>query len=387
MEDNTKYTAKTMFGLEEVLANELKQLGAKNIEQAARAVHFEGDKELLYRANFSLRTALHIYSPIVEFSAFDKRRLYKKTKEQNWEKYIKLDQTFAIDSVVNSKFHKHSMYASLVMKDAIVDYFYDKYDQRPSVDIKNPDVRFHLHIDDQKVLLSNDSSGKSLHKRGYREKFGEDIAPVNEVLAAGMIMLTSWRGETDFWDPMCGSATIPIEAYRIASNTPSQINREYFTFTNWDDFDSELWEKVKRDEIQKMITPKINIYGSDMNQNRLEHAQGNAKAAQAKIIFENKDFFQTTAPSDKGVIVMNPPYGERLPIEEIRSFYHEIGDQFKTNCAGWIAWMISSNMSALKNVGLRPSRKIKLFNGALECRFQKYELYKGSKKTKYAETT
>lgn len=385
MEDNKKYTAKTMFGLEDLLAQELHELGAKNIEIGSRAVHFEGDQELLYRANFCLRTALHIYTPIVEFSAFDKRRLYKKTKEQDWENYIKLDQTFAIDSVVNSKFHTHSMYASLVMKDAIVDYFYEKYDKRPSVDIKNPDVRFHLHIDDQKVLLSNDSSGKSLHKRGYRVKYNEDIAPVNEVLGAGMILLTGWRGETNFWDPMCGSGTIPIEAYRIASNTPSQINRDYFTFTNWDDFDEELWEKVKKEEIAKIKTPTITIYGSDMNESRLSNAQENAKDASAIVKFDSKDFLGATAPENEGVIVMNPPYGERLPIEEIRDFYHRIGDQFKTNCFGWAAWMISSNMTALKNVGLRPSRKIKLYNGALECRFHKYELYKGSRKQKHDE--
>lgn len=387
MEDNNKYTAKTMFGLEEILADELKELGAHNIEIGARAVHFEGNKELLYRANFVLRTALHIYTPIVEFSAFDKRRLYKKTKEQDWEKYIKLDQTFAIDSVVNSKFHTHSMYASLVMKDAIVDYFYEKYDKRPSVDIKNPDVRFHLHIDDQKVLLSNDSSGKSLHKRGYREKYAEDIAPVNEVLAAGMILLTGWIGQTNFWDPMCGSGTIPIEAYRIASNTPSQINREYFTFTNWDDFDERLWNKVKKEEIAKIKEPAIAIYASDMNESRLANARENAKDAAAEIQFEAKSFFNSPAPQDEGVIVMNPPYGERLPIDEIREFYREIGDQFKTNCAGWNAWMISSNMTALKNVGLRPSRKIKLFNGALECRFHKYEIYKGSRKQKHEKSS
>lgn len=378
-----KYTAKTMYGLEEVLSQELRELGATNIEIGSRAVHFEGDQELMYRANYTLRTALHIYSPIAEFTAFDKRRLYKKTLALDWEKYIKLDQTFAIDSVTNSNFHKHSMYASLVMKDAIVDYFYEKYDKRPSVDVKNPDVRFHLYIDDQKVTISNDSSGKSLHKRGYREKFGEDIAPINEVLAAGMISLTGWKGETNFWDPMCGSATIPIEAYRIAANIPAQYKRDYFTFTNWDDFDERLWNKVVREENDKIIEPSIKVYASDLNSERLNHAKGNAKLAEVDIKFDAKDFFQSNAPELEGTIVMNPPYGERLPLEEISEFYSEIGDTFKTNCSGWTAWMISSNMSALKNVGLRPSRKIKLFNGPLECKYQKYELYKGSKKKKF----
>lgn len=385
MEENKKYTAKTMFGFEEILAQELKNIGAKNIELGVRAVHFEGNQELMYRANYELRTALHIYTPIVEFTAFDKRRLYKKTKEIEWDKYLTLDQTFAIDSTTNSRFHTHSMYSSLVMKDAIVDYFYDKYDKRPSVDIKNPDVRFNLYIDDQKVTLSNDSSGRSLHKRGYRGKFSEDIAPVNEVLAAGMISLTGWKGDTHFWDPMCGSATIAIEAYMIAAKMPPQKYRDYFTFKSWTDFDSKLWYKVKKEADAKQITPSVKIYASDINESRLYHAKENAENITSEITFEVADFFSANAPESEGIIVMNPPYGERISVDEISEFYSKTGDAFKTNCAGWTAWMISSNMGALKRVGLRPSRKIKLFNGALECRFHKYELYKGSKKQKHVE--
>ncbi len=381
--EQEKITAKTMAGFEEILAKELEAIGATDIEVRTRAVYFKGDLKTIYRANLELRTAIRILVPVIKFHAFNQKQLYKKTKAFPWEELFGLDQTFAISAFSNSEIFRHSKYASLVVKDAIVDGFRDKFDERPSVDLKTPDVRIHLHIDRQNVILSVDSSGDSLHKRGY--KSDGLIAPLNEVLASGMLILAGWEGQSDFWDPMCGSGTLATEAAFIATNTPALANRHSFGFMNWPDYDANLWNQVRKDAFSRTKNFDYGIYASDVDESHVRVAKENFEKAGIKVKaeFDAKDFFGSETPSDEGLIVMNPPYGERIEPEEINSFYSSIGDQFKQNCAGWDAWMISSNMQALKNVGLRPSRKIHLFNGALECKFQKYSIYKGSKRTKF----
>lgn len=376
------YLAKTLAGLEEVLANELSSLGAEKIEVGNRVVRFSGDKALMYRANLELRTALRILVPIHRFRVRHQNELYKKVQQVDWSKYLDLTDTLAVDAVTNSDFIRHSHYAALKTKDAIVDQFRDKTGRRPDVDIKTPTIRLHLHVRNDWGTILLDSSGESLHKRGYRQV--SVAAPINEVLAAGMIMLAGWKGDSPFVDPMCGSGTLPIEAALIAYNTPPQILRKSFGFMRWKDFDAGLWRQVKKQALAQKTPFTHTIWASDTESEAIEAIETNLRSLDLirKVEVRRIDFLKLSPPERPGLLMMNPPYDERLEYSDINNFYKDIGDQLKQTYSGWEAWIISSNKEALKHIGLRPSRKTTLYNGALECKFHKFEMYKGTKKDK-----
>lgn len=380
-EEKLELIAKTFFGLEEVLAEELKALGAVKIIKHNRAVSFHGDKELMYRANYQLRTALRVLKPLWKFNVRTTKSLYRSIKEYKWEKIFQVNDTFAIDAVVSSNYFKHSKYTALKVKDAIADRFRAKFDKRPSVDVDNPTIRIHVHIYEDQCTISLDSSGDSLHKRGYRSV--QTMAPLNEALAAGMIMLSGWDKESEFIDPMCGSGTIPIEAALIALNIPPGYLGRKYGFEKWKDYDQELWDQVVSSVSSKKEL-KFKIIASDKSPTAIEATARNIKSAKLlkHIKIELKYFDEQKPSSDKGTIVMNPPYGERLKEEAINDFYKMIGDTLKTNFSGFDAWILSANKTAMKHIGLKTSRRLTLYNGALECKFHKYSLYTGSKKHK-----
>jgi len=377
-----KLTAKTFQGLENVLAKELELLGAEDITILKRAVSFSGNKELLYKSNLHLRTALRILHPIYTFIATNENDLYKKVSEFDWSAYLKLSQTFAIDSVVFSDYFTHSKYVALKCKDAIVDQFRDKTGKRPSIETKTPDVQFNVHVYKDEFTISIDSSGDSLHKRGYRNS--QHDAPLNEVLAAGMLLLTGWEKSIPLIDPMCGSGTILMEATMIACNMPPQINRKTYGFMNWNDYEPELWNKVYEDAKSNIDKSEINITGGDISRRSIDISKESLiKFGFHRDVRINKISFMDFLPkSSTGMLIMNPPYGERQKEDDIFSLYKNIGSHLKQNFAGFDAWILSSNKDALKFIGLHPSKKLTLFNGALECKFQKFSLYQGSLKQK-----
>lgn len=371
--------AKTFKGLEPVLATELERLGAKDIVSLNRAVSFKGDLALLYKANLWLRTALRILRPLSTFRCRNEVELYSGIMAIPWDRYFSVDDTLAIDTVVKSDHFPHSLYAGLKAKDAIVDQFRNTYGKRPSVDTQNPTIQIHIHLMDSQCTVLLDSSGESLHRRGYRKH--TNIAPLNEVLAAGMLLLAGWDGQTDFVDPMCGSGTLPIEAALIAYNIPPGIFRASFAFEKWKDFDKELFETIYNDDSTQRGFSHT-IYGSDLSATSVKIAMENAKMAamHQKIVFSEKPFEELKAPAEGGLLVTNPPYGERMTKFDMGAFYTVIGNTLKHNWKGWDAWMISSNIEALKSVGLRAAEKCTLFNGALECRFSRYPLFSGTVK-------
>ncbi len=376
--------AKTINGLEGTLAEELKELGAQKIQILKRAVAFEGDKKLMYQANYQLRTAMRILMPIKVVQIKNEDELYKEIYKIDWSQYFTVKETFAIDGVTASKFFTHSKYVALKSKDAIVDQFRDKLGIRPNVNTFNPTVRINVRIFNTTCTISLDTSGDSLHKRGYRVQTLE--APLTEVLAAGMILLTKWKGDSIFIDPMCGSGTLLIEAGMIAKNIPAQKFREGFGFQNWKDYDRRLFNEVKNEAAAKMIDKlQFPIYGFDKDLRAVKYTLINlAEATLAdEIEVKRKPFQRLEAPESKegkGIIVMNPPYDERLKELDIEDFYSQIGDQLKQQFAGYDAYIISSNIEALKKIGLRPSEKYIVNNGPLECKFQKFEMYRGSQK-------
>ncbi|MBK9643005.1 MAG: class I SAM-dependent RNA methyltransferase [Saprospiraceae bacterium] len=382
MSFNFNITATTLYGLEEVLAEELRSLGALDIEVLNRAVQYKGDLALMYKSNLMLRTAVKILRPISTFRAFNEDQLYQHVRKINWDNYFDTNMTFAIDGSTSGEIFTHSKYAALKSKDAIADQFRDKYGLRPSVDTENPDIRINVHISNEMVHVSLDSSGNILSKRNYR--LNQTEASMNEVLAAGIILLSGWNKDSDFIDPMCGSGTLPIEAALIAHNIPPGKNRN-FGFQTWLDFDKNLWDEIKADSEQNITTFKKKITAYEIDKKALSVAIINSERAGVKefIDFKQMDFFESSYEGEKGHVVINPPYGERIEVDEIVDFYKSMGTRLKHFYPGCNAWVISSNFEALKHFGLRPTRKIKLFNGPLECRLHKFELYKGSKRDNY----
>lgn len=375
--------AKTIFGLEEILSIELQRLGARNIEVHNRAVSFTGDLGFLYKANLCLRTALRILVPFKTFKVEDEASLYKAVQSVNWADYLEVTDTIAIDTVMHSERFTHSQYLSQKTKDAIVDQFRAKTGERPSVDLDKPTLRINLHIYNDEATLAFDSSGESLHKRGYRDK--TNLAPINEVLAAGLVLLTGWDKRSNFIDPMCGSGTILIEAALIANNIPPGYFREEFGFERWKKFmpfDEDLWNTIVDAAVNKITDHKQQIIGGELSPNVAKKAKENCKLAKVEDIvsIRNCDMKDFDVPSGKGVVVINPPYGERMVKDNIEELYKMMGDTFKQKFAGYECWILSSNMEAFKHVGLRPTRKITLYNGQLECKFLKYEIYEGTKK-------
>lgn len=377
--ENLKIQIKTFFGLEPILAEEVRKLGGRNVELKNRAVNCEGDLGFLYKINYSARTALKILVPIDEFKAYNETKFYEKLFKFEWDDFMSVDQTFAIDSTVNSERFSHSQFMTFKMKDAIVDFFQNRYGKRPSIETRSPDIKFHLHIDRELVTISLDSSGDALFKRGYRREQGE--APINEVLASGMLQLAGWDGKGNFLDPMCGSGTILIEAAMIAMDLPAQIFRKRFGFQNWKNYDETLFNKIKEFRIERVREFHGKIVGYDIDGRMLDAADANIASAEMEDVIEvrRQDFFESKKDLFPLLMVFNPPYDERISIND-DDFYKKIGDTFKTNYPNTLAWLISSDLDAPKKIGLRPSRKIKLFNGKLETRFLQYEMYEGTKK-------
>lgn len=376
MENTFSMVAKTFQGLEDVLRDELISLGAENVEMGRRMVSFEGDLEMMYKANLCCRTALRILKPIEKFTAYNPDELYDVVRETEWEKYMTPETTFAIDSTVNSEDFPHSKFVTYRVKDGIVDHFRDMSGERPSIRVTDPDITFNVHIIDNRVTISIDSSGEPLSKRGYRDEQTE--APINEVLAAGIIMKTGWRGDCNFADPMCGSGTFLIEAALIAANINPGIYRKSFAFEKWADFDKELFESLYNDDSSEREFA-FKIYGGDIDPEAYQIARKNIKSAQVDDMIELscRPMSDWTDNPEAGVLVMNPPYGRRLKPEDMEELYRGIGTNLKRNFPGWHAWIIGLNDEDFDNIGLKPSMKIPMLNGSLECTLREYVLFDG----------
>ena len=364
MEQEFKLIAKTFMGLEPVLAQELIQLGANNVETGRRMVSFTGDKEMMYRANFQLHTAIRILKPIHTFKARSAEEVYDEIQKIEWSNYLDNKKTFSVDSVVYSEEFRNSRFVTYKVKDAIVDWFREKTGTRPNISVSNPDIRLNIHIAEDDATLSLDSSGESLHRRGYRQESVE--APLNEVLAAGMILMTGWKGDTDFIDPMCGSGTIAIEAALIARNISPGVFRKEFAFEKWADFDQELFDTIYNDDSkEKEFTH--HIYGYDIDMKAVNTARINVKAAglSKEVTIEQADFKDFQTPTEKSIMVTNPPYGERISPPNLLATYKMIGERLKHTFAGNDAWILSYREECFEQIGLKPSIKIPVFNGSL----------------------
>ncbi|MFW6352291.1 MAG: THUMP domain-containing class I SAM-dependent RNA methyltransferase [Bacteroidota bacterium] len=374
------FTAKTMAGLETALAEELETISANQVIPGNRLVHFKGTFETMMRANYECRTALRILYPVASFVIHSQEQLYRKASAIRWEDFFSTKQTFSIDEVVHDSVFNHTKFAALRLKDAIVDRFRKKSNQRPSVDTGNPDININLHITDKKVTISLDSSGDSLHKRGYRTITGR--APINEVLAAGLIHLSGWDEITDFYDPMCGSGTLLLEALMAAKKIPAGHYKNHFGFQNWHFISQDSFKEIKTRADQKIIESPVQVYGSDIMSKAVEITIQNAKNAGLNhyLSVKRRDFFKLHPQHNQVLLITNPPYDERMSENDINAFYKNMGDALKNHFQGFTAWLISGNLDALKNIGLRSSKRIVLYNGPIESRFAKYELYQGSKR-------
>lgn len=370
--------AKTFMGLEEVLATELVNLGANNVELQRRAVSFTGDKALMYKANMHLRTASRVLKTITAFTAKNADEVYDLVRKINWTDFMSVKTTFAIEATVYSEEFTHSKFVSYRVKDAIVDWFRDKTGDRPSVKLDNPNITIHIHISGTRCTVLLDSSGDSLHKRGYR--ISQNEAPLNEALAAGMILMTGWKGESDFIDPMCGSGTLLIEAALIALNIPPGLYRSSFGFEKWLDFDQELFDEIYHDDSAEREF-KFKIYGSDISQRAIGISDQNVKSAGLTkyITLETKGVKDVEAPSAGCLLVTNPPYGERITSDDILELYATIGSTFKHKFQGSKCWLISSHIECLDKIGLKSSQRIKLLNGTLECWYNCYDIFAGKR--------
>jgi putative N6-adenine-specific DNA methylase len=379
MEQEFELIAKTFMGLEPVLAKELTQLGANNVQIGRRMVSFTGNKEMMYRANFQLHTAIRILKPVKHFKARSAEDVYEEVKKLDWSQYIEKGKTFSVDSVVYSEEFRNSRFVTYKVKDAIVDQFREHTGDRPNISVSNPDIRLHIHIADEDATLCLDSSGESLHRRGYRQESVE--APLNEVLAAGMILMTGWQGETDFIDPMCGSGTILIEAALIAHNMSPGIFRKGYAFEKWPDFDQELFDSIYNDDSQEREFTH-HIYGYDVDMKAVNTARINVRAAglTQDISVEQQDIKDFTQPREKSIMVMNPPYGERISTPNLLNTYKVIGERLKHQFMGNEAWILSYREECFEAIGLKPSIKIPVYNGSLECEFRRYQMFDGKMK-------
>ena len=379
MEQTFELIAKTFMGLEPVLAKELTQLGANDVQIGRRMVSFTGDKQLMYRANFQLHTAIRILKPIKHFKARSADEVYEQVRKIDWSQYLGDDKTFAVDSVVFSDEFRHSKFVSYKVKDAIVDQFRELTGKRPNISVANPDIRLNMHVAEDKCTLSLDSSGESLHRRGYRQESVE--APLNEVLAAGMILMTGWQGDTDFIDPMCGSGTLLIEAALIARNMAPGLFRKEYAFEKWPDFDAALFDDIYNDDSEEREF-KHHIYGYDVDVKAVNTALLNVRAAglTKDITIREADFKDFQQPQDKAIMVTNPPYGERISTPDLLGTYKMIGERLKHQFQGNDAWVLSYREECFDQIGLKPSIKIPLYNGSLECEFRKYQMFGGKLK-------
>ncbi|HNQ61212.1 MAG TPA: THUMP domain-containing protein [Bacteroidia bacterium] len=383
MKETFPLIAKTSFGFEDLLVDELKFLGARNIQKATRAVLFDGDTELMYKVNLWSRISLRVLKPIGSFPAGDEQQLYEGIKRIEWSKYMEPDETLAVDAVVNRSKLSHSLYVAQKTKDGIVDQFRNRMGQRPNVDLRKPTLRIHVHLSEDVASISLDSSGESLHKRGYRQQQGD--APLNETLAAGLVLLSNWDRRSGLTDLMCGSGTILIEAGLLARNIAPGIFRTEFGFERWKDFDEELWKRLREDaESSKLESLPFRLTGIERDHQVIEAAKENIRFAGLSndIDLHNMSFQGYTPEVLPTVIISNPPYGLRITTEDLFQLYTDLGASFKKVFPGVTAWVLTANKEASHKIGLKPSRKIPVFNGAIECRFMKFELYSGSRKFK-----
>ena len=368
-----KFVSKTFHGLEDVLAEELEKIGAEKIEKLHRAVAFEGDLALMYRANLSLRTALNVLYPILEFEVESQDQYFEKLVEFEWDKYFPGRRTFAINAVSNSEIFGHEHFLSLRTKDAVADYFKKRYGRRPNVDKDNPQIKINVHLHDNHCSISLDSSGQPLFKRGYRKFHGD--ASLNESLAAGLILMSGWDGTTELVDPFCGTGTILIEAALIAANIRPGTYRDTFAFEYWTQFDRKAYQEVLDEDDQHKI--EVPILGVDISTQQIAAANANINSAfmQKNISVQKGDFSSVEGEGERGLIVTNPPYDKRVKVDEIQELYRRFGDHIKQNFTEYDAWIISGNMDALRHIGLKTSKRIELFNGPIESRFCQYKLY------------
>jgi putative N6-adenine-specific DNA methylase len=376
-----KLVAKTFAGCEGILQEELQTLGATAIRPLVRAVEFEGDNELLYKANLRCRTALRILKTYRSFEAANEEQLYRGIQQTDWSEFMSLENTFAINTTLHQSDLTHSQYVSQKAKDAIVDQFRSRTGKRPDVDISYPDLRIHLHISRNLCTISFDSSGDSLHKRGYRDHTNE--APLSEAMAAALVLMSGWDRKTPLADFMCGSGTILIEAAMILRNIAPGKHRRFFGFQTWKDYDPALWKRIYEDAVrEESPATGIMVHGSDISGAVIEKARENVRNAglEDTIGLVKSPMEQFEAPGPAGTIVTNPPYGLRIEPRDILELYKKMGDTMKQRCKGWTCWIFTGNLDAAKHIGLRPSRKIHLFNGPVECRFLRFDIYEGSKK-------
>lgn len=376
-----KLIAKTSYGFEPLLEKELLDLGAKQVKPGNRVVEFSGNKKLVYKANMGLKTCLAILQPLKSFRVHDENDLYKKVKEIKWENYFDLSNTFSVNYTVNSKKFTHSQYAALKLKDAVCDRFRDLKGERPSVDTMDPEFKIDLHINNKNMCtVSFDSSGESLFKRGY--KTATHKAPLKEDLAAAMLILSGWDKKTTLIDPMCGSGTILCEAYLMGRNIPPNYFRKNFGFQNWGNYDPELFEEVKKEFESDFKELECHMYGWDISGRSLRATRENLQNIEAlqSVRTSKKDFFNSKAPEEEGMLIFNPPYGRRIGDMDPHAFYAEVGDTLKNKYPGYTAWILSCNLEAFKDLGLKTDEKNKLFNANLECRFVKFKIFKGNLK-------
>ncbi|MFT4545360.1 MAG: putative N6-adenine-specific DNA methylase [Bacteroidia bacterium] len=376
-------TATTQAGFEEILAQELKGFGARDVVKGKRAVYFKGDLGFIYKVNFRSRFALRVLMPIKTFVAIDESAYYARIKAFPWENYLSNDKTFSIKCALNSQTFTHSLYMSLKAKDAIVDRFRDKTGERPNVDKDNPDLPIHVYIDKEFVTMSLDSTGHSLHMRGYRQITGQ--APINEVLAAGIVEFSGWEPNTPFYDAMCGSGTIATEAAIKGLNMPPGLFRKLgYAFEKWKDFDQSLFDTIIQSSVDRISNAPLKIYASDVSANVVSKAKKNIYNAELdeEIEVSVQDFLELKPTENRGTLVLNPPYGERMDKEDIEELYKNLGDAFKTNWKGFACFMITGNLTALKKVGLKSTSKKELFNGSIDCRLARFDIYEGSKRQK-----
>ncbi len=383
-----KYTIviKTLYGLENILKEELESLNIENITVLNRAVEFEGDLKDVYRCNLELRTALSVLVKIKTGKVENQEQLYNFVRKINWDEYFDNTKTIAVSSVTNSEKLSHTLFIGQKTKDGIVDYFRDTTGSRPDVDVKNPDIKINVHLMDDICNIYLDSTGKPLYIRGFNKEIGE--APINEVLAAGIILLSGWNKKDLFYDPMCGSGTFLSEAYMIACNIPATLSRDDFAFTNWRNYNVELWDEIISEAKRKIVSPECTIIGTDIDFQVVDLCRKNLAKIDTNhtVKVQTADFFESQPPSvEGGVIITNPPYGVRLEEDDLHDFYKQIGNKLKFDYPGYTAWIISSELAALKMIGMKPDKKIILFNGQLECRLNKFTIFKGSKKDKYTQ--
>ncbi|MBR0077544.1 MAG: class I SAM-dependent RNA methyltransferase [Bacteroidales bacterium] len=382
MEKREKFVAKTYAGLEEILLEELEQLGAENCKLSTRAVLFEGDMDTMYRANYFCRYALRILWQVGEFRFRDNKQFYEEIYKYPAEKVLKSDGTLAFSVTMKDAIFATPLFAAQLAKDAVCDRFREKCDERPSVRKENPDVQFHIHIMGDRATLFLDSSGEPLYRRGYR--VASHPAQISEVIAAAMVKLSGWQHDCDLIDPMCGSGTILIEAALATLNVPAGFFRHSFGFYRWKTFDQKRWEQIQ-DEADIRDDVPVNFYGSDISSRFIGMAKDNIREARLTdfIRVRRSPMNESHPVRTPSFVIFNPPYGERLDIEDIEAAYKEIGDTLKQHYAGCTAFIISSNISALKSIGLHASKRITLYNGALECKFMRFDLYKGTKNSDF----